>query len=106
MPRKKPLPVLPNQESRPFIPLFRSRRAGQSHVPTDTVFTPYAYFRLFLTDTILNLICKWTNQNAELDDTLWQVLTNKELLAFLGIEIYMGSYQQASRDSYWSTMDP
>lgn len=109
MPRNRRLPpILPFSDCPGiFQPLLRSPMPSQLCIPRNTSLTPYSYFRLFLTDLILNLICQWTNQNALLNNTpAWQTLTNKELLAFFGIEIYMANYRQSGRESYWSTKEP
>ena len=106
--------IFPKQEGLPFYPLPRSVHPSQLHLPRGFKPTAYGFFRLFLSDQVLNLICAWTNQNAESQrratgpsrSSPWQPLTNKELLSFFGIELYMADYFQTSKASYWSIKTP
>jgi Transposase IS4 len=86
--------------------------------------SPEALFSLFFTSPIIDLIAQCTNFNAEraridpvasraknirfpnsLNQKPWKPVTADEILAYLGIEIYMGIYTQPHINDYWNTND-
>ena len=83
---------------------------------------PETLFTLFFTPAVINLIVECTNLNAERtrSDPLafraknirfrdspnqkpWRPITADEVLAFLGIQIYMGIHKEPLIANYWNT---
>ena len=86
--------------------------------------SPETLFSLFFTDTVLNRIVRCTNLNAEkvrvdpvatraknirfhdsLNQLPWKPVTSSEILAYLGILIYMGIHVEPEIDDYWNTSE-
>jgi hypothetical protein len=96
---------------------------GSSQIPnTINSSSPEALFTLFFTDSVIDRIVRCTNVNAEsarLDPVAsraqnirsynsynqlsWKPVTSSEILAYLGILIYMGIYTMPHINDYWNT---
>ena len=82
---------------------------------------PEALFTLFFTDSVIDRIVRCTNINAEsvradpvtsraqnsrfhdsYNQLPWKPVTSSEILAFLGILIYMGIYPMPRINGYWN----
>src|SRR5437764_1875618 len=85
---------------------------------------PEDLFSLFFTDLVLDRIVRCTNINAErvradpvatraknirfhdsLNQLPWKPVTSSEILAYLGILIYMGIHVEPHIDDYWNTRE-
>jgi hypothetical protein len=120
----KQLPDLSLLESIPkFNALDLNNTEGSSHIPhTVDSRSPEAIFSLFYTDSVLDIIVRCTNLNAErvradpvtsralnirshdsLNQKPWKPVTSYEILAYLGIEIYMGIHIEPHINDYWNT---
>ena len=83
---------------------------------------PEALFTLFFTDSVIDRIVQCTNVNAESaradpiasrasnirfhnshNQLPWKPVTSSEILAYLGILIYMGIYPLPHINDYWNT---
>ena len=83
---------------------------------------PEALFTLFFTDSVIDRIVQCTNINAEnirtdpltsraqnirfhdsYNQLPWKPATLSEILAYLGILIYMGIHPEPHIDDYWNT---
>ena len=86
---------------------------------------PEALFTLFFTDSVINHIVRCINVNAEniwadpvtlraqniqfhnsYNQLPWKPVTSSEILAFLGVLIYMGIYTTPKINDYWNTKKP
>ncbi|XP_060870237.1 piggyBac transposable element-derived protein 3-like [Metopolophium dirhodum] len=78
------------------LPPFR-----YSSIPQN-ISTPYQYFKMFLTDDILELISKHTNiySSQKLDKSL--ETTVEEIKHYIGIEVLMGIVAMPAYTDYWS----
>jgi hypothetical protein len=96
---------------------------GSSQIPcTIDSSSPEDLFSLFFTDSVLDRIVRCTNLNAEsvrvdpvaarsknvrfhdsLNQTPWKPVTSYEILAYLGILIYMGIHIEPHINDYWNT---
>jgi hypothetical protein len=84
--------------------------------------SPEALFNLFFTDSVINRIVRCTNINAEStradpvtsraqnirfhdshNQLPWKSVTSSEILAYLGILIYMGIHVEPHINDYWNT---
>ena len=84
--------------------------------------SPEALFTLFFTDSVIDRIIQCTNVNAERiridpvnsraqnsrfhnshNQLPWKLVTSSEILAFLGITIYMGIHIEPYITNYWNT---
>ena len=84
--------------------------------------SPEDLFTLFFTDSVINHIIQCTNINAEsiradpitsraqnirfhdsYNQRLWKPVTSSEILAYLGILIYMGIHIEPHISNYWNT---
>jgi len=92
-----------------FNALDLNNAEGSSHIPhTIDSSSPEAIFSLFFTDSVLDLIVRCTNLNAEraradpvtsralnirfhdsLNQKPWKPVTSYDILTYLGIQIYM-----------------
>ena len=99
-----------------------NRTTSSSQIPeTIDSSSPEALFTLFFTDSVIDHIVQCTNVNAESAraDTLasraqnvrfrnpykqrpWKPVTSSEILAYLGILIYMGIYPMPYINNYWN----
>jgi hypothetical protein len=110
-----------------LIPRFEAmnlhRIKGSSQVPnTIDSSSPEALFNLFFTDSVVARIIQCINTNAERiranpvasraknirfknshNQSPWKPVTSSEILAYLGILIYMGIYPQPHINQYWNT---
>jgi len=87
--------------------------------------SPEALFTLFFTDSVIDRIVRCTNVNAEsvrvhpvnsraqnirfhdsYNQLPWKPVTSSEILAYLGILIYMGIYTTPNINDYWNTKKP
>jgi hypothetical protein len=81
--------------------------------PNLDVHDPFAIFKLFFTDEIIDKLAEWTNKYAELypaeeaelarpwKPTYWQ-----ELYAYFGVLIHMGITIESSIKDYWGDLEP
>src|SRR5579871_5743256 len=123
---KKPLPDFSQLE---LIPKFEAMdlndTQSSSQIPqTINSASPGAVFSLFFTDSVLDLIVQCTNLNAErvranpvtaraqnvrLHDSFnqksWKPVTRSDILAYLGILIYMGIHVEPHLEDYWTTKE-
>src|SRR2546421_213827 len=93
---------------------------GSSQIPCTS--SPKDLFSLFFTDSVLDRIVRCTNFNAErvradsvatrakniwfhdsLNQRPWKPVTSYEILAYLGILIYMGIHVEPYINDYWNT---
>src|SRR5947207_430888 len=84
--------------------------------------SPEAIFTLFFTDSVIDHIVQCTNINAEkvradpaalraqnirfhnsYNQRPWKPVTSSEILAYLGIIIYMGVHIEPHINDYWNT---
>src|SRR5437762_2170467 len=110
-----------------LIPRFKAidlnRTTSSSQLPnTINSSSPEALFTLFFTDSVINRIIRCININAETvradpvtsraqnsrfhnsyNQLPWKPVTSPEILAFLGILIYMGTYPLPHINNYWNT---
>ncbi len=119
---KQPPPSLLSQLEQ--IPKFEAMELedvkGSSQVPCTS--SPEDLFSLFFTDSVLDRIVRCTNLNAErvrvdpvttraknirfhesLNQRIWKPVTSDEILAYLGILIYMGIHVEPHINDYWNT---
>ena len=87
--------------------------------------SPEALFTLFFTDSVIDRIVQCTNVNAEEiradpvasraqnirfhnsdNQRPWKPVASSEILAYLGILIYMGIYTTPNINDYWNTKKP
>jgi len=109
-----------------LIPRFKAmdlnHTTSSSQVPnTIDSSSPEAIFTLFFTDSVIDRIVRCTNintesvradpvtsraQNSRFHDSYnqlpWKPVTSSEILAFLGILIYMGIYPMPRINDYWN----
>ena len=113
-----PLKLIPRFEA-----MDLNRTTSSSQVPnTIDSSSPEAIFALFFTDSVVDRIVQCTNTNAErvrmdpaasraqnirfktsCNQRSWKPVTSPEILAYLGIFIYMGINIQPHIDNYWNT---
>ena len=110
-----------------LIPRFKAmdlnRTISSSQIPnTIDSSNPEALFTLFFTEPVIDHIVQYTNVNAEsvwanpvasraqnsqfhnsYNQRPWKPVTSSEILAYLGILIYMGIYDQPYIHNYWNT---
>ena len=110
-----------------LIPRFKAmdlnRITSSSQIPnTINSSSPEALFTLFFTDSVINHIVQCTNVNAEsiradpvasralnirfhnsYNQLPWKPVTSSEILAFLRVLIYMGTYPLPHVNKYWNT---
>jgi hypothetical protein len=119
----KQLPDLSLLESIPkFDALDLNNTEGSSHIPhTIDSSSSEAIFSLFFTDSVLDIIVRCTNLNAErvradpvtsrasnirfhgsLNQKPWKPVTSYEIFTYLGIQIYMGIHIESYIDDYWN----
>ena len=120
------LPDLSLLESIPkFNALDLNNTEGSSHIPhTIDSSSPEAIFSLFFTDSVLDLIVRCTNLNAEraradpvtsrasnirfhdsLNQKPWKPVTSYDILTYLGIQIYMAIHIEPHINDYWNTQE-
>jgi Transposase IS4 len=115
--RKAPIPseLLAMEIVAPaFSPLFIVNNQSSPQLPKPYI-SPEEVFRLLATDQCLDLIVQCTNQNAALQRKIylaqpirglqrpWQLVNRTEILAYLGILIYMGLHIEPHPSDYWNT---
>ena len=114
-PKKKPPPkpsALPDFDP---VPIDNNTTYGRPNIPEyiDTS-DPYAIFRLFFTDELLDKLAEFTNRNAELHPTPlerqpkdsprpWKPTCRQELLAYLAVLFHMGIHTEPSTEDYWNS---
>src|SRR6266513_6470434 len=110
-----------------LIPRFKAidlnRIISSSQIPnTINSSSPEALFTLFFTNSVINRIVQCTNVNAEsvradpvtsrapnirfhdsYNQLPWKPVTSSEILAYLGILIYMGIHVEPHINNYWNT---
>jgi len=110
-----------------LIPRFKAmdlnRITSSSQIPNAiNSSSPEALFTLFFTDSVINRIVQCTNINAEkvradpatsraqnirfhdsYNQRPWKPVTSSEILAYLGIIIYMGVHIEPHINNYWNT---
>jgi hypothetical protein len=113
-----------------LIPRFKAmdlnRTTSSSQIPnTIDSSNPEALFTLFFTDSVIDRIVQCTNINAENIRTdpvtsraqnirfhdshnqlPWKPVSSSEILAYLGIIIYMGIHIEVHVNDYWNTKKP
>jgi len=120
------LPDLSLLESIPkFNALDLNNTEGSSHIPhMIDLSSPEAIFSLFFTDSVLDLIVRCTNLNAErarvdpvtsralnirfhdsLNQKPWKPVTSYDILTYLGIQIYMAIHIEPHINDYWNTQE-
>jgi hypothetical protein len=119
---KQPRPSLLSQLEQ--IPKFEAMELenvkGSSQIPCTS--SPEDLFSLFFTESVLDRIVRCSNLNAErvridpvasrpknirfhdsLNQLPWKPVTSDEILAYLGIQIYMGIHVEPHINDYWNT---
>src|SRR6266480_5885202 len=110
-----------------LIPKFKAmdlnRTTSFSQIPNMVnSSSPEALFTLFFTDSVIDRIIQCTNVNAEsaradpvasralnirfhdsYNQLSWKPVTSSEILAYLGILIYIGIHTEPYISSYWNT---
>ena len=113
-----PLKLIPRFEA---MNLHRTKSSSQVPNTIDSS-SPEAIFTLFFTDSVVDRIVQCTNTNAERvranpvtsraknirfknshNQRPWKPVTSSEILAYLGILLYMGIYIQPHINQYWNT---
>jgi hypothetical protein len=86
-----------------------NRTTSSSQIPDTTdSSSPESLFTLFFTDSVIDRIVQCTNINAESvradpdNECPWKPVTSSEILAYLGILIYMGIHIAPHIDNYWN----
>jgi hypothetical protein len=124
---KQPRPSLLSQLE--LIPKFEAMelenaKGSSQNLHTIDSSSPETLFSLFFTDSVLDRIVRCTNINAEevrvdpvatraknirchdsLDQLPWKPVTSSEILAYLGILVYMGIHVAPHINDYWNTSD-
>jgi hypothetical protein len=122
---KQPGPSLLSQLE--LIPKFEAMelenaKGSSQNLHTIDFSSPENLFSLFFTDSVLDRIVRCTNLNAEkvrvdpvatraknirfhdsLNQLPWKPVTSSEILAYLGILIYMGIHVEPHINDYWNT---
>ena len=113
--KKKPPPapsVLPDFNP---VPINNNNTYRRPNIPDYIdASDPYAIFKLFFTDKLLDQLVEFTNRNAELYPTppeyqlkdsprAWKLIYRKELLAYLAVLLYMGIYSEPLIEDYWNS---
>ena len=122
---KQPLPSSFSQLE--LIPKFEAMelenaKGSSQNLHTIDSSSPEELFSLFFTDLVLDRIVRCTNLNAErvradpvaaraknirfhdsLNQLPWKPVTSSEILAYLGILIYMGIHPEPHISDYWDT---
>ncbi|KAF7502948.1 hypothetical protein GJ744_004794 [Endocarpon pusillum] len=92
------------------LPQFKANyvenRAG---APRYTGLSALAFFQLFFSDFVIEMLSKETNKYAAaklqnpifLKKCHWVPITPAEILVFIGINLYFGLYHLAVRSDYW-----
>jgi len=112
-----------------LIPKFEAMqlenaKGSSQNLHTIAASSPGDLFSLFFTDLVLDRIVRCTNLNAEraradpvaaraknirfhdsLNQMPWKPVTSSEILAYLGILIYMGIHVEPHINDYWNTND-
>lgn len=93
----------------PSIKQFTSASGIRENIELDGT-DPIHYFKIFLDEHLLKLICEETNrfqdQNPEqerVNMTKWVDLEEGELMKFLALSILMGHVRKGQLEDYWST---
>ena len=113
-----PLKLIPRFEA---MDLNHTTSSGQIPNTIDSS-SPEALFALFFTDSVIDHIVRCTNVNAEsvrtgpvtsrvqnirfhdsYNQLPWKPVTSSEILAYLGILIYMGIHVEQHINDYWNT---
>jgi hypothetical protein len=75
-------------------------------------FDPFAIFKLFFTNEIMDKLTEWTNKYAELYPTeetkfarKWKPTDRQELYTYFGVLIYMGITIESAIEDYWGDLD-
>jgi hypothetical protein len=122
---KQPRPSLLSQLE--LIPNFEAMelentKGSSQNLDTIDSSSPEDLFSLYFTDLVLDRIVRCTNLNAErvrvdpvasraknirfhdsLNQLPWKSVTSSEILAYLGILIYMGIHVEPHINDYWNT---
>jgi hypothetical protein len=113
-----PFKLIPRFEA---MDLNHTTSSGQIPNTIDSS-SPEAVFTLFFTDSVIDRIVRCTNVNAEsvradpvnsrapnirfhdsYNQLPWKPVTSSEILAYLGILVYMGIHVEPHVNDYWST---
>ncbi|XP_055885721.1 piggyBac transposable element-derived protein 4-like [Biomphalaria glabrata] len=98
------------------IPAFRPERPPGAHFPDSVTrqnrrnyLTPLSIFKLFFTEALVEMLCKFTNENAAATGPSkpsmyknWKDIDVEEFYVFMGLLMYMGLVQVPNFKLYWN----
>ncbi len=102
------VPIDPCFEAMPRAPY----RPFQLCLPAGFKACALAFFKLFFTDAMFNIMVQHTNQNAvqkeartsrDREGRRWHLIDNHELSVWIALHIYIGLGNNSNIKSYWPT---
>ena len=110
-PIKEPAPsVPPISHFEPFV--YKSKQNTPCIPTTINSSDPEALFRLFFEESTIQMLVNVTNANANIKRVkypqqkyarAWRSVNSNEILAYLGIAVFMGYQRLRIIDEYWNT---